>query len=271
MRSRAGRLAFAIGLALAQRAWAGNTGQSISFQPARKAVYGDPDFRLDASATSGLRVSFTGSGDCTVDGATVHILSAGKCWVTAHQRGDERFEAAPDVEQRIPIEKARQRIDGAAPATKTYLDPDFPLAMSATSGLAIVFSAWGDCTIEGSYVHITGAGSCSFTAHQPGDSNYLAARIVDQQFAIAKADQTIDFAEFPSAYYGADLLLYARASSNLPVFYSASGPCQMIGFSLHIFDSGVCSVTADQPGDRNFNAAPSVTRSFQVIVPLAQP
>ena len=128
-------------------------------------------------------------------GSNVHILSAGKCWVTAHQPGDARFEAAPDADQLIPISKAGQRVAGAAPEFKTYLDPDFPLDMSATSGLPVVFVASGDCTVNGFYIHTTGAGTCALTAHQPGDSNYLAARIVDQQFPIARADQTIDFPE----------------------------------------------------------------------------
>ena len=123
--------------------------QTINFSPARSRVYRDGDFRLDASASSGLRVFFTGSGDCTVYGSTVHILAAGKCWVTAHQPGDARFEAAPDVDQLIPIAKAGQWIAGAAPEFKTYLDPDFSLDMSATSGLSVVFFAWGDCTVSG--------------------------------------------------------------------------------------------------------------------------
>jgi hypothetical protein len=242
--------------------------QTINFPAARSKVYRDGDFRLDASSSSGLRVFFTGSGDCTVYGSTVHILSAGKCWVTAHQPGDARFEAAPDVDQLIPIAKAGQRIAGAAPETKTYLDPDFPLGMSATSGLSVVFFAWGDCTVSGSYIHITGAGSCSLTAHQPGDSNYLAARIIDQQFPIAKADQTIDFAELSTSYIGPlDLPLNAIASSGLPVTYSAFGTCSMLGSTLRMLDSGECSVTADQGGDRNFNAAPSVRKTFQIYVP----
>ena len=85
---------------------------------------------------------------------------------------------------------------------------------------------------------------------------------------IAKADQTIDFPELPNPYYGSlDLQLFARASSGLPVVYGASGPCGVVGSTLRVFDSGECSVTADQPGDRNFNAAPSVKKTFQIVVP----
>jgi hypothetical protein len=138
--------------------------------------------------------------------------------------------------------------------------------MYATSGLPIVFDTWGDCAVNESSLHITGAGSCSLTAHQPGDSNYLAAPIVDQRFPIAKADQTIDFPELSYAYYSPyDLPLYARASSDLQVLFSASGPCSVVGSWLRMAGLGECVVTADQPGDRNLNPAPSVKRTLQII------
>ena len=44
-----------------------------------------------------------------MSGATVHILSAGKCYVTAHQSGDSRYAAAPDVDL-IPIAKLGQKL-----------------------------------------------------------------------------------------------------------------------------------------------------------------
>ena len=243
--------------------------QTLDFGEPAPKVFGDSDFRLSASATSGLRVSYTASGDCAMHGSVVHILSAGKCWVTASQSGDSRFEAAADVEQRIVIAKASQRIEGDAPAAKTYLDPDFPVEMGATSGLAVVFFSWGDCIVGATTVHITGAGTCSFTAHQPGNANYLAARIVDAKFAIAKASQKIEFEEFLKPYLGPYVFpLEARASSGLAVVYGvADGPCAIVGHFLTILDSGWCVVTANQPGDRNFNAAPAVRRTLEIPIP----
>lgn len=274
MKSSAIRLAFAIGLVLAQRAWAEETfppssihkaEQSIRFRSLPSRVYRDSDFTVKASASSRLRVSFTASGDCSVSGSTVHLLSAGKCWVTAHQPGDSNFNAAPDVDQRFTIEKARQRINGAAPAQKTYLDPDFPLDMAASSGLPVVFVASGNCEMNESYVHIVGAGNCSLTAHQPGDSNFTAARIVDQQFTIDKADQTITFGDLPSTYFGTgELLLNAQVSSGLPVRFTAGGVCASTISILYILGEGTCTVIAEQPGNENFNAAPPVTQTIEI-------
>ena len=42
-----------------------------------------------------------------------------------------------------------------------------------------------NCTVTVSTVHLTGSGSCTITAHQPGNANYLAAPDVPQTFTIA--------------------------------------------------------------------------------------
>jgi hypothetical protein len=93
-----------------------------------------------------------------------------------------------------------------------------------------------------------------------------AAPDVEQPLPIAKAEQTIDFPKLWYAYYSPyDLSLYARASSDLQVVFSASDPCSIVGSSLRMAGLGECLVTADQPGDRNFNPAPSVKRSLPII------
>ena len=182
--------------------------------------------------------------------------------------GDRRF--ARDTGSRIP--KAPQRIVGSAPESKTYLDSDFELDVHATSGLEVVFFASGDCAVDGSVVHIIGAGTCALEAHQPGDANTLAARIVDLRFPIARADQTIDFPEIGDlSRRRHGLRLHARASSGLPVAFGVSGPCEIDGSSLRILDSGECSVTPGQGGDRNFNPAPPVTRTLRVVVRPRRP
>jgi serine protease AprX len=86
-------------------------------------------------------------------------------------------------------------------ANKTYGDADFSVSAVASSGLAVSYSASGNCTISGSTVHITGAGSCTVTASQPGLDVYSIATIspkpwypapnVSQTFAIAKTMLTV--------------------------------------------------------------------------------
>ena len=46
------------------------------------------------------------------------------------------------------------------------------------------FAASGNCTVSGSTVHLTSAGSCTITASQAGNANYNAAADVPQSFTI---------------------------------------------------------------------------------------
>jgi hypothetical protein len=77
--------------------------QTIAFGGLANKTYGAPDFRVSAIASSGLPVSFAGSGHCTVRGATVHLTGAGSCTVIASQTGDARYNAAPRVSRSFLI------------------------------------------------------------------------------------------------------------------------------------------------------------------------
>jgi hypothetical protein len=124
-----------------------------------------------------------------VAGSTVHITGAGACTITASQAGDGNYNPAPDVPQSFQIKKADQTITFAALADKTFGDPDFTVSATASSGLAVSFSlaAGGACTIAGATIHIVSSGSCTVTAAQGGNGNYNAAPSVDRTFAIVNS------------------------------------------------------------------------------------
>lgn len=77
--------------------------QTITFGALANKTFGDPDFTVSATATSGLPVSFAASGQCTVTGATVHLTSPGSCTITASQAGNSNFNAATNVQQGFTI------------------------------------------------------------------------------------------------------------------------------------------------------------------------
>ena len=238
--------------------------QRLTFPPPPPKVYRDPDFTLRASSTSGLRVYFTASGDCSLRGATVHLLSAGNCWLTAHQPGNERYKAAAEVVQWLRIEKDDQWISSSTVPPMTYRDPDFPLNATASSGLPVVVMTDAKCTMYEGRLRLLGAGTCHLTLHQPGSSNFTAAPITEQEFAIAKADQTISFPEFWNPPYGpAEIRLDVRASSGLPVTISATGPCVPYDALLRFVGKGTCTLTASQAGNADYNAAPPQTRTLE--------
>ena len=88
--------------------------------------------------------------------------------------------------------------------------------------------------------------------------------------------QTITFAALGNVTIGvAPFALNATASSGLPVTFTSATllVCTVSGSTLTIVAAGTCSITASQPGNTTYSAAPSVTRSFTVlqVAPPAAP
>ncbi len=79
---------------------------------------------------------------------------------------------------------------------RTYGDAPFGVSATATSGLTVTFTAGpsGVCSsggTNGSTISIVGIGTCSVTAHQAGNSTWLAATDVTQMFAVAQKAITV--------------------------------------------------------------------------------
>jgi hypothetical protein len=81
--------------------------QSITFAPLADKTFGDPDFTVSATASSGLAVSFGASGQCTVSGNSVHLTGPGSCTITASQVGNSNYSAAADVPRAFQINSAQ--------------------------------------------------------------------------------------------------------------------------------------------------------------------
>jgi hypothetical protein len=105
----------------------------------------------------------------------------------------------------INVARAPQNINFGTLTGKTYGDSDFDVsATGSDTGNPVTFTVGGgdSCTISGSTVHITGAGSCTVTAHQAGSGSYNAAPDVARTFSIARAaltasadSKTIDYGD----------------------------------------------------------------------------
>jgi hypothetical protein len=107
-------------------------GQTISFAPLAPKTVGDSDFDLSATASSGLPVTFSLlAGDpCTLTGATVHIVHAGTCHVTASQSGDASYNSATPVERDLTIAPASTAVGLAL--SRTSVQYSDPVTMTAT-------------------------------------------------------------------------------------------------------------------------------------------
>ena len=77
--------------------------QTITFNPLPNRTVGDAPFTVSASASSGLPVTFTASGKCSVNGTMVTLTGVESCTITAHQAGDAAFNPAQDVARTFQI------------------------------------------------------------------------------------------------------------------------------------------------------------------------
>jgi hypothetical protein len=111
--------------------------QTITFDPLADKVYGNAAFDINASASSGLPVSFTAVGQCSILGTTVSITAAGSCTITAHQAGNDNYLAAEDVSRSFTIAKALATI---SVGTEYTYDGTVKAATITTSpaGLSVV-------------------------------------------------------------------------------------------------------------------------------------
>jgi hypothetical protein len=84
--------------------------QTITFSPLPNKAFGDPSFDVTGTASSGLAVTFTAAGQCSVSGNTVTLTGTGSCTVTAHQAGHSNYNAAPDVPRSFTISASGHKL-----------------------------------------------------------------------------------------------------------------------------------------------------------------
>jgi Bacterial Ig-like domain (group 3) len=245
--------------------------QIIDFTSPSPHTYGDPSFEIDPTATSGLTVSLSSSGPCSLSSGTspaqVSITGAGQCSITASQGGDTDYSAAQSVTQTFNIALANQTISFGQLPDQTYGAGPITLSATASSGLPITYFTAGGCAVSGDTLTIVSGGTCTVLATQPGNGNYNPAPDVQQSFNVAPASQTITFHALQNRKFGhAPLQLTATASSGLPISYSvgATDACSVSGSTLTLTGAGSCTVTAAQSGNSDYTAAQPVSQTFQI-------
>jgi len=247
------------------------TDQTISFSPALTGTVGQTA-TLSATASSGLATTIVSSTPtiCTLSGTTLSFAAVGTCTVTANQAGNTAYNAATQISANIVVSnapKTNQTISFNALAAKVFGDADFNVSATATSNLPVTLSATGSCSITNSTVKITAAGDCSIKASQVGDTTYNAATDVTQTFIISKANQIVTFTPALTGTAGQSTTLSATGGlSNSAIVFASSTPtiCTVTGSSVAFAAVGTCTVTANQAGNANYNAATEVSANIVV-------
>ena len=251
--------------------------QTITFAKPPSASFNEGSTTIEATASSGLTVTFESetTGICTTSGTSgenITFHNAGTCTIKAIQAGNTNWNAATPVERSFTITKGNQTITFNAPTEKRLEQSPIAVTATASSGLSVSLNSktTGVCTIAGETVTFHAAGTCTLEATQSGNSNWNVAPPVEQSFTVAKGNQTIAFnAPTEKRLDQGPVTVEASASSGLAVSFESktTSVCTTSGTSgetVTFNTKGTCTIKATQGGDANWNAAPTVERSFTI-------
>lgn len=261
------------------------TQAALTFANPSTATFGAP-FTLQTTGGTGpgsvgYAVTTAGSAGCAVNASTgaLTFTAAGTCDVQATKAGGGAYANVSTSVATITVARAPQTtsITSAVP-TNPLPGGTYAVTSTASSGLATTLSVLAGlgtvCSISGSGATATltflATGTCVVMASQPGNGNYLPAAIEDTQvIEVGALNQVIMFAALLNRNFGvAPFAVTATASSSLSVTLSTSTPsvCSVSsGGVVTVLSIGECQLSAAQPGDAQYAAATTVTRSFEVL------
>jgi hypothetical protein len=107
-------------------------GQTIDFPALDNVTSAHDPITLAATATSGLAVTYTVTGPCSVSGNVLTITGTGTCAVTAHQSGDADYDAAPPVTVSFDVTPP---LDSSITTDKQVASPGGSVVVTATGFL----------------------------------------------------------------------------------------------------------------------------------------
>jgi hypothetical protein len=212
---------------------------------------------------------------CTVAGSTVTFRHAGICVIAADQAGNGDYEPATTARQSVAVPKVAQSITftSTPPAQPTLHGSYTVTATGGGSGMPVTFGSATPavCSVTGSTVTFDHAGTCIIAADQAGNDDYEPATTARQSVAVPRATQTITFTtKAPTpGYVGTTYAVSATGGdSGNPVVFRSATPkvCTVSGSTVTFGGTGTCSISADQAGTPDYDAAPTVTQNVNVVV-----
>jgi subtilisin family serine protease len=164
--------------------------------------------------------------------STTAPTDAGNYSATATYAETANYLGSTDTKN-FTIAKATQSINFASLSSKYFLDPNFTVSATATSGLPVSFSADPTtptiCTVTtGGTVDVLLAGTCTIKASQSGNNNYLAAQDVSQYFTVTGYSWNGFFQPIDNGIYNR-----VKAGQAIPIKFSLNG-----NQSMNIFMAG---------------------------------
>ncbi|HEY0743725.1 MAG TPA: CARDB domain-containing protein, partial [Chryseosolibacter sp.] len=170
----------------------------LTFPALPEKSFGDSEFDAGVTSTSSRPIVLTSSDQsiARLANGKISILKPGIVTLTATQNADDFFHES-SVSRTLVIRKAMQLISLPEVPGKTFGDPAFEIAATATSKLPLHVSISDESVVTfdfNKYV-IRGAGTVVITFEQSGDEFFEAAEPIQKSLTVVKAPQTIVFSE----------------------------------------------------------------------------
>jgi hypothetical protein len=271
-------------------------GQTITFNSLSNANLSAGTYELNATASSGLSVSFS-SSDSTVaevSGNTLTLKKGGSITIIASQGGNGTFMAALDITRPLTIlddTQQAQTITWSQNLSGLTVDSsDTNMTASASSNLTVSYFSSNTnvaTIVNNNYLRVVGAGSATISSIQAGNGQWQAAPTVDKTITLSKAGQrivtdnnqtslpnlTIDNGDFEFApalksskasSFALTGLALAYSSSNANIVEVTGG-----GTRLKPKGDGTATITVTQSGSAVYN--PASTKTFTVTVTEKSP
>lgn len=242
--------------------------QTITFpQVTTPQAFGVADVALNATASSGLTVTYTSSNlaVATIVAGKVHIVGIGNSTITASQPGDGvNYNAAPNVAQVITVNPV---ITFAAIGSKPYSTTDFAFTVAtsnfpiATSPIVYTTSDATVATVVAGKLHFVGIGSCTITATQAAvgySPNYVPASFGGTPTSAVTVTigtaPVITFSPITTTLATADLTPTVTAASyataQFPVTFTSDNPnvATIVNGRIHFTGVGTANLKASQAG-----------------------
>ncbi|HEX4858935.1 MAG TPA: Ig domain-containing protein, partial [Usitatibacteraceae bacterium] len=169
-------------------------------------------------------------------------------------------------------------INGSAapPASNAGLSGNLTTSGGSGVGAVSFASLTGTiCTVASTTVSYIAVGTCTVRATKAADSTYNST-FDDVSITVNQGSQAITFAALPNKLTTDPPFVVSATGggSGNPVTFTASGVCAAGGVNGSTItltgSTGSCTVSANQGGNFNFTAAPTVMQSFMVSDPAAE-
>lgn len=240
--------------------------QTITFEPLENKIYGDDDFALTATSTSGLTITYTSSNEnvATVNGNMVTIVGVGTTDITAIQVGGDGYLPANPVVQTLTIDPKNLTISGITVEDKTY---DGTTTATIDISVAQLDGVVGDDDVD----FATGTGE--FASADAGNdvavnliSNFTLTGTAAANYTltqptltgnILKADQTISgFENLSKSNTDVPFDLPELTNEGQTVSYASSNTAvaTISGNTVTIVGAGTTTITATADANQNYNA-----------------